>query len=72
MDRKRFGILFDTLKERVSQEGKKSPEWFLGFVEGLGTRRLTGYQIGALVDLLLVPEKEGAAIGSKEGSDGEA
>ena len=58
MDRKRFGVLFDTLKERVSQEGKKSPEWFLGFVEGLGTRRLTGYQTGALVDLLLVPEKK--------------
>ena len=56
MSKGKFGVLLDTLKDRVSAEGKKEPSWFLGFVEGLGSRCLTGYQIGALVDLLLVPE----------------
>lgn len=61
MNKKLFRKLFATLKERVEKEGKKSPAWFLGFVEGLGNRKLKGYQIGALVNLLLLPEDEIAA-----------
>lgn len=55
MYRRKFVKLFDALKERVEKEGKKSPEWFLGFVEGFGNQKLTGYQIGALYYLLVLP-----------------
>ena len=58
MVRWKFRRLFDVLQSRVNDEGKKSPAWFLGFVEGLGSRKLTGHQIGALVNLLLVSEKD--------------
>lgn len=54
----KFRQLFSVLQNRVKEDGKKSPAWFLGFVEGLGSRKLSGVQIGALVDLLLLPDKE--------------
>ena len=56
MRRREFIKLYETQKERVAREGKKSPEWFLGFVEGFRRQKLTGYQIGALIHLLLVPD----------------
>lgn len=54
MNKWRFRKLINVLQERVNNEGKKNPAWFLGFVEGLGKRKLSGVQIGALVDLLLL------------------
>ena len=56
MLRSRFKKLLDALKERIEKEGKKSPHWFLGFVEGLGYQKLTGYQIGALYHLVVLPD----------------
>lgn len=58
MNKYKFRKLFSALEERVKTEGKKDPSWFLGYVEGLGTGKLTGYQIGALVNLLLVPDSD--------------
>lgn len=58
MNRWKFRKLFDVLESRVKEEGKKSPSWFLGFLEGLGNRKLKGVQVGALVNLLLVTDKE--------------
>lgn len=56
MRRNQFLKLYDALNERIAKEGKKSPEWFLGFVEGFGKQLLTGYQIGALYYLIVLPE----------------
>lgn len=56
MRRNQFLKLYDALNERIAKEGKKSPEWFLGFVEGFGKQLLTGYQIGALYYLVVLPE----------------
>ena len=55
MYRKKFLKLYEALKERVEKEGKKSPDWFLGYVEGFGNQKLTGYQIGALYYLFVLP-----------------
>ena len=50
----KFKRLYNDLKVRVEEEGKKNPSWLLGYLQGRGDRKLTGYQFGALVDLLLV------------------
>ena len=49
-----FRNLYNNLEMRVKDEGKKNSSWLMGYVQGLGNRKLTGYQFGALVDLLLV------------------
>ena len=67
MDRFTFKKLYADLKVRVEIEGKKDPSWLMGYVQGLGNRKLTGYQVGALIDLLLVVpvlEKPDAAVAS--------
>lgn len=53
MNKFRFRRLMAVLQDRVDRDGKKNPEWLLGYVEGLGTRNLSGYQIGSLINLLL-------------------
>ncbi len=58
MNRWSFKKLFSDLKIRVEEEGKKDSSWLMGYVQGLGNRKLTGYQFGALVDLLLVHPDE--------------
>lgn len=59
MNRSVFKKILEDLTRRVENEGKKNPSWLMGFLQGLGSARLTGYQCAALVDLLLVPlEKE--------------
>ena len=40
----RFKRLISSLQFRVEQEGRKDPAWVVGFVEGLGKRKLTGYE----------------------------
>lgn len=54
MEKNKFLKLYEVLLERVKNEGKKSPDWFLGFVEGFGNQKLTGYQIGALYHLMVL------------------
>ncbi|MGN0506413.1 MAG: hypothetical protein ACI4FZ_07620 [Lachnospiraceae bacterium] len=54
MNKWKFKKLMETLQYRVEHEGKKDPAWVLGFVEGLGKRKLTGYQAGAIINLLLL------------------
>lgn len=55
MNRFLFKRIFEDLTRRVEKEGKKNPSWLMGYLQGLGSARLTGYQCAALVDLLLVP-----------------
>lgn len=55
MEKKAFRNLMADLERRVISEGKKNPSWLMGYLQGLGTRNLTGFQCAALVDLLLVP-----------------
>lgn len=55
MKKKEFRNLMADLERRVHEEGKKNPSWLMGYLQGLGTRSLTGFQCAALVDLLLVP-----------------
>lgn len=68
MNRKKFLKLYEALKERIEKEGKKSPDWFLGFVEGFGNQKLTGYQIGALYHLMVLhgPEEPEPAEDEKD------
>jgi len=49
-----FKLLYDDFKQKVEQVGKKDPSLLMGYVYGLGKRKLTGYQFGSLLDLLLV------------------
>ena len=56
MRRREFIKLYETQKERVAREGKGDMKWFFGNIEGLGKQKLTGYQIGALIYLLIVPD----------------
>ena len=59
MNKRAFRNLMDDLTRRVEQEGKTNPSWLMGYLQGKGNAKLTGYQCAALVDLLLVPlEKE--------------
>ena len=55
MSRREFVKLYEVLKERVENEGKCSPDRFLGYIEGFGNRKMTGYQVGALYYLLVLP-----------------
>ena len=67
MEKKAFRNLLADLERRVHEEGKKNPSWLMGYLQGLGTRSLTGFQCAALVDLLLVPLET-----KKPGADAEA
>ena len=49
-----FKRLYSDLQIRVKEENKTDSSWLMGFVQGLGKKKLTGYQFAALVDLLLV------------------
>ena len=55
MNKRAFRILMAELEHRVEVEGKRSPSWLMGYLQGKGKKKLTGYQVAALVDLLLVP-----------------
>lgn len=54
MNKWKFRRLFADLSVRVKEENKTDSSWLMGFVQGLGKKKLTGYQFAALVDLLLV------------------
>ena len=49
-----FKKLYNDLEVRVKVENKTDSSWLMGYVQGLGKKKLTGYQFAALVDLLLV------------------
>lgn len=53
-----FKRLYTDLQIRVKEENKTDSSWLMGFVQGLGRKKLTGYQFAALVDLLLVHPAE--------------
>lgn len=55
MNKYLFKRVFEDLSHRVEVEGKKNPSWLMGYLQGLGSGTLTGFQCAALVDLLLVP-----------------
>lgn len=55
MVRKKFLKLYKTLEERVEKEGKIGAKYFLGYLEGFGNQKMTGYQVGALYHLLVLP-----------------
>ena len=74
MQKRNFNKLYEDLKIRVKEENKTDASWLMGFMQGLGNRVLTGYQFAALVDLLLVQEKEmkeDALISSKQEKQGQ-
>lgn len=50
----KFKRLYNNLQIRVKEENKTDSSWLMGFAQGLGKKKLTGYQFAALVDLLLV------------------
>lgn len=54
MLRFRFNRLYNNLEVRIKEEKKIDSSWLMGFVQGLGRRKLSGYQFAALVDLLFV------------------
>lgn len=59
MNKKLFRRVLEDLTRRVEKEGKKNPSWLMGYLQGLGSAKLTGYQCAVLIDILLVPlEKE--------------
>lgn len=62
MLRCQFKKLFDVLEYRVKHGGEKGPTYLLGYAEGLGNGKLTGYQFGALVHLFLSPDANGDSI----------
>lgn len=64
MNRFAFKRLYSDLTVRVKDEGKKNSSWLMGFLQGLGNRKLTGYQCAAFVDLLLVHPEESELPGS--------
>ena len=67
MFKREFLVLYNDLKTKVQEEGKKDSSWLFGYVQGLGNRTLTGYQFGALVDLLLVvPEVPEAVVSESD------
>lgn len=57
MQKREFRAILKTLEDRFKNGEKKSRDWYIGFVEGLGNRSLTGYQIGALANLILPDDK---------------
>ena len=58
MSRKEFAKLYREIEEREKTEKKTGFKWLLGYVEGLGKRKLTGFQIGALLYLLVSSDKD--------------
>ena len=54
MLRFKFNRLYSNLEIRIKEEKKIDSSWLMGFVQGLGRKKLSGYQFSALVDLLLV------------------
>ena len=64
MNRLAFKRLYNDLTVRVKDEGKKNSSWLMGFLQGLGNGKLTGYQCAAFVDLLLVHPEEPEQVGS--------
>lgn len=54
MLRFKFNRLYNSLEIRIKEEQKIDSSWLMGFVQGLGKKKLSGYQFAALVDLLLV------------------
>lgn len=54
MLRFRFNRLYNNLEVRIKEEQKIDSSWLMGFVQGLGSKKLSGRQFAALVDLLLV------------------
>ena len=59
MIKSKFLKLYESKKELIEKEGKKSQDWFLGFLEGYGNQNLTGYQVGALYHLMVLQNTEG-------------
>ena len=55
MNKYLFRRQLDDLTRRVEVEGKRNPSWLMGYLQGKGNEKLTGYQCAALIDLLLVP-----------------
>ena len=55
MNKFMFKKVYEDLSHRVELEGKKNPSWLMGYLQGLGSGTLTGFQCAALIDLLLVP-----------------
>ena len=55
MNKFMFKKVYEDLLYRVELEGKKNPSWLMGYLQGLGSGTLTGFQCAALIDLLLVP-----------------
>ena len=55
MWRRSFVKLYEVMKDRVEKEGRNNPDWFLGYLEGNGNKKLSGYQVGALYHLLVLP-----------------
>lgn len=64
MNRFAFNRLYSDLTVRVKEEGKKNSSWLMGFLQGLGKGKLTGYQCAAFVDLLLVLPEEPEKVNS--------
>lgn len=58
MNKFTYKKLYNDLSVRVKEEGKKNSSWLMGFLQGLGKGKLTGYQCAAFVDLLLVHPEE--------------
>lgn len=58
MTKKEFRTLYEEQEARVKEEGKTGSGWLMGYVQGLGNRKLSGYQFAALVDLFLVHPDE--------------
>lgn len=65
-----FKKLYDDLSYRVKVEQKTDSSWLMGYLQGRGKKKLTGYQVAALVDLLLVhpvpPEEPAVAVPHQE------
>jgi len=58
MNKRKFRNLYNDVSTRVKEEGKINSSWINGFFQGLGFKKLTGYQCAAFVDLLLVRPEE--------------
>ena len=58
MNKFQFKRQLADLTHRVEVEGKTNPSWLMGYLQGLGNDKLTGYQCAILIDMLLVPLEE--------------
>ena len=66
MLRFRFNRLYSNLEMRIKEENKIDSSWLMGFVQGLGRKKLSGYQFAALVDLLLVHPEQATIPGAPD------